>query len=233
MTTNNLLIIENMINYKYIFSKPNIIVNKCHDITNDNYKKEKSYYFILDSNSNDIYFWIYESFIFINLLIELNNKYNNIKILTKVDNNQMLNSLLHLFNIKNEVINNIDNYNNICYSPLIYTIYYHHHKLINDDYYNKHLNYYLTHIENNLNNNVKKYTHIFIDNKNDDNIINKNIYNDIINIVNKNDGIIINNNNNIIDNFSIINKADNIILYYNSSFYYNCIFLKNKNIYIY
>ena len=234
MNTNKVLIIENIVDYKYNFSTRNIIVNKCYDITNNNYKKEKSYYFILDSNSNDIYFWIYESFIFINLLIELNDKYNNIKILTKINNNQILNSLLLLFNIKNEVINNIDNYNNISYSPQIYTIYYHHHKLINDDFYNKHLNYYLNHINNNLNNNFKNYTYVFIDNKNDDNDNNNdnNKYDNIINFVNKNNGIIININTNIIDNFSIINKANNIILYYNSSFYFNCMFLKNKNIYI-
>jgi hypothetical protein len=228
MEDNKVSIIENLINYKYNFSTRNIIINKCYDNTDENFKKDKSYYFILDSGSNDIYYFVYESFIFIKLLIEL-NKENNIKILTKKDNNEILKVLLNLFNIQNEVINIIDNYNNITYSPSIYSIYYHHRKLINNNYFNNHLNYYITHIKNNLDNDIKNTNKNVLINNDNDNNNNNNNNNDNDNF----DGIIIQNDiKNIKDNFSIINKADNIYLYYNSSFYFNCIFLKNKNLFI-
>jgi hypothetical protein len=226
---NDVLIIENLINYKYNFSTRNIIVNKCDDISNSNYKPEKSYYFILDSGSNDMYHLIYESFIFINLLINLNIKHsNNIKILTKVNNNEILKSLLSNFfpDIKNEIVNNIDNYNNICYSPLIYSIYYHH-RLIKDDYYNHHLNFYLNTINKNLDLTVPKYKNVFINNDNNEN--NHKIHQ----LIHENGGIIIQDNiENIKNNLNIINNADNIFLSYNSSFYLYWMVFKNKKIYI-
>jgi hypothetical protein len=224
---NDVLIIENLSNYKYNFSTRNIIVNKCDNISNSNYKPEKTYYFILDSGSNDIYHLIYESFIFINLLIDLNIKYdNNIKILTKVNNNEILKSLLSNFfsDIKNEIVNNIDNYNNICYSPLIYSIYYHH-RLIKDDYYNHHLNFYLNTINKNLDLTIPKYKNVFINNNENNDKVHQ--------LINENGGIIIQDTiENIKNNLNIINNADNIFLSYNSSFYLYCMVLKNKNIYI-
>ena len=231
MSVNNnddVLIIENLINYKYNFSTRNIIINKCDDISNSNYKPEKSYYFILDSGSNDIYHLIYESFIFINLLINLNIEHN-IKILTKVNNNEILKSLLSNFfpDIKNEIVNNIDNYNNICYSPLIYSIYYHH-RLIKDDYYNHHLNFYLNTINKNLDLTVPKYKNVYInnDNNNDNN-------NEVHKFIHQIGGIIFQDTiENIKNNLNIINNSENIFLNYNSSFYLYCMVLKNKNIYI-
>jgi hypothetical protein len=229
VNNNDVLIIENLINYKYNFSTRNILVNKCDDISNSNYKAKKSYYFILDSGSNDIYHLIYESFIFINLLIDLNIKYdNNIKILTKVNNNEILKSLLANFfpNIKNEIVNNIDNYNNICYSPLIYSIYYHH-RLIKDNYYNHHLNFYLNTINKNLDLTVPKYKNVYINNDNDNNDVK------VHEFIHQIGGIIFQDTiENIKNNLNIINNADNIFLSYNSSFYLYCMVLKNKNIYI-
>ena len=219
-----LLIIENVIDYKYKLNKCNIIVNKCYDITNNNYKDEISYYFILDSYSKKLGFWIYESFIFINLLIDLNkNLNNNIKILTKKDNN-FIQSLLNFFNINNEIVNEIDNYNNICYSPVIYSIYFNHNKLIDDIYYTHHLNKYINYIRNEIDYNCDSNKIVLINDKNDINLINK-IKND--------NGIILDNNiNNIKHNLSILNKSEIIYIYYNSLFYLNCIFLKGKTIFI-
>jgi hypothetical protein len=231
INNNDVLIIENLSNYKYNFSTRNIIVNKCDDISN--YKPEKSYYFILDSGSNDIYHLIYESFIFINLLIDLNIKHgNNIKILTKFNNNEILKSLLSNFfpDIKNEIVNNIDNYNNICYSPLIYSIYYHHRLIKDDYYYNHHLNFYLNTINKNLDLTVHKYKNVYINNDNDNN--NDNNYK-VHQFIHQIGGIIIQDTiENIKNNLNIINNADNIFLSYNSSFYLYCMVLKNKNIYI-
>ena len=228
MTNNNeTLIIENLINYKYNFGTRNIIVNKYNNNdNNDKYKNDKSYYFILDSGSNDNYYWIYESFIFIQLLFDLNIKHNNnIKLLTNTNNNIFLQSLLTFFNINNEIVNSIDNYNNITYSPLIYSIYYNH-QVNNDNYFNKYLNIYLNYINNNLDNNGKNTKNILINN-NTNNFDNTKINNFIIN----NNGLIIEKDNNDIKKMlSIINNAENIYIYYNSYFYYICMFLKNKNI---
>ena len=230
---NKSLIIENVFDYKYKFSTNNLIITKYNGNENGN---EKSYYFILDgNNSKDFGFWIFESFIFINLLIELNKNNKNIKILIKrFNNNDKLDNdiikILNFFNINNEIVNKIDNYNNICYSPIIYSLYHHHHNLNKDSYYNYHLNYYINYINSNLNdNNYKKNKNVFINN-NSNNFDDTNIKNFII----KNNGIIIDDFDDfdIKNFFSILNNATNIFLFYNSSFYFNCIFLQNKNIYI-
>jgi hypothetical protein len=230
---NKSLIIENVFDYKYKFSTNNLIITKYNGNGNDNEKeKEKSYYFILDgNNSKDFGFWIFESFIFINLLIELNKNNKNIKILIKRfnNNNDKLDNdiikILKFFNINNEIVNKIDNYNNICYSPVIYSLYHHRHNLNKDSYYNYHLNYYINYINSNLND-YKKNKNVFINN-NSNNLDDTNIKKFII----KNNGIIIDDFD-IKNNFSILNNATNIFLFYNSSFYFNCIFLQNKNIYI-
>jgi hypothetical protein len=218
MSNNNeILIMKNIKNYKYNFSTRDIIVSK-YDNDNDNDNdNDKSYYFIIDSGSNDNYYLIYESFIFIQLLIDLNNnnKDKDIKILTNSNNNNILKSLLNFFNIDNKIVNDIDNYNNITYSPVIYSIYYNQ-QLNNDTYYNHHLNIYLNHINNNLDNNVKNIENIIITEHN---------------IINNDNGIILETNiKNIKNIFSIMNKAKKIYIHYNSYFFYNCIWLKNKNI---
>lgn len=223
-----LLIIKDMIDYKYKFNKCNLIVNKCYNTNDINYNtNEISYYFILDSYSKDVGLWIYESFIFINLFIDLNkNLNNNIKIFSKTDNN-FIKSLLNYFNINNEVVDKIDNYNNICYSPVIYSMYFNHHNIIDDIYYNYHLNKYIDYIRNNLDDNCESNKIVLINEKNDMRMINK---------IKSDNGLIldfnINNINNIKNIFSILNKSEIIYLYYNSSFYLNCIFLKGKTIYM-
>ncbi len=212
---NNCIIFEDIIDYKYNFSTIDIITtkfdNKKYDISK--YNKSKSYYFILDSGvSKEFGYWIFESYIFIDLLKKLNEIHSNIIILTKV--NYDIKPLLSLFNINNSIVNNIDNYNNICYSPQIYSIYYIH-RLNNDNYYNYHLLNYINTIKNTLDITVKRYNYVFINNEVKESII-------------KNDGIITND----LYNLSILNNTNRIILYYNPLFYYYCIFLENKNIII-
>jgi hypothetical protein len=99
---------ENVIDYKYKFPTIDILFTKNND--NKNYKKEKSYYFILDSNaSRDFGYWIFESFIFISLLKDLNKTNPNIKIITKIKNYD-IKELLHYFNVDNEIVNEIDSW---------------------------------------------------------------------------------------------------------------------------
>jgi hypothetical protein len=143
---NKCLVIENIIGYKYKFSTIDIICTKYDINQNDiKYKTEKTYYYILDSGSNEYEYWIFESFIFYNLLINLNKIHANIKILTKQKN---IKKMLAFFNITNEIVYEIDNYNNIVYSPIIYSVYYIH-RLKTDEYYNYHLNKYIEYFREN------------------------------------------------------------------------------------
>lgn len=213
---------ENVIDYKYKFPTIDILFTKNNDNDNENYKKDKSYYFILDSNaSRDFGYWIFESFIFISLLKDLNKTNPNIKIITKIKNYD-IKELLHYFNVDNEIVNEIDNYNNICYSPKIYSNYYIHY-LQHDNYYNNFLINYINHIKSNLDPNVNKYNYAFINFDHNNETIKKIKMN-----ANVNDICFINNHENIKNNLSVINNAKIIILLYDPSFYYNCIFLENK-----
>lgn len=228
MTENNLIIAENIIDYNYKFSTTDIIFSKNINNQNNNNQKDKSYYFILDSNaSRDFGYWIFESFIFISLLVDLNKTKPNIKILSKIKNYDIKN-LLNYFNINNEIVNKIDNYNNICFSPKIYSIYYIH-RLNNDEYFNNFLINYIKHIELNLDHNVNEYNYVFINIDNNNPSYNHEIFNKLRINANKNNAFFIDNNyENIKYNLSILNKAKIIILLYDPSFFYNCIFLKHK-----
>jgi hypothetical protein len=226
MDINDILIInENIIDYKYKFPTIDIIINYNTDINHQKYKEDKSYYFILDSNtSRDIGYWVFESFIFVSLLKDLNKTNSNIKIISKIKNYDIKHLLNH-FNVDNEIINEIDNYNNICYSPKIYSIYYYNY-YENDNIYNYFLSNYINYIKTNLDLNVNKYSYAFVNIDNNNEIIKK------IKI-NANETFFIDNSfENIKYNLSIINNAKIIILLYDSSFYYNCIFLEKKFIII-
>jgi hypothetical protein len=216
---------DNVIDYKYKFPTIDIIITKNTDKNHQNYKEDKSYYFILDSNaSREFGYWIFESFIFISLLKDLNKTNPNIKIITKIKNYDIKELLLY-FNVHNEIVNEIDNYNNICYSPNIYSNYYIHY-LQHDDYYNNFLINYINHIKNNLYPNVNKYNYVFINFDHNNETVKK-----IKTNANVNDICFINNNHeNIKYNLSVIDNAKIIILLYDPSFYYNCIFLENKMI---
>ena len=233
MNINDVLIIkENIIDYKYKFPTIDLLIDINTDTKHHKYKQDKSYYYILDSNtSRDFGYWIFDSFIFINLLKDLNKNFKNqnIKIISKIKNYD-IKDLLSYFNINNEIVNEIDNYNNICYSPKIYSIYYIHY-LINDNYYNHFLNNYIEHINLNLYSNVNAYSYAFVNfHPNNPN------YNDeIVKKIKTNTSeayFIDNNYENVKYNLSILNNAKIIILLFDPSFYYNCIFLKNKSIII-
>ena len=258
---NELLIINNLINYTYydpyyiyvnIFNKNNpnnkfydnsgnlqvkILNDNDNNYNNDN-NNDKSYYFLIDSsNSPALAHWICESFICIKLLIELNKKIPNIKILTR-NNKKYVKSFLKFFNIKNEIIYNIDNYNNITYLPIILSLHHKHKKPADDIYFNYHLDYYLNYIKNNLINFSPNNKCIFLPRNSIDNFIpnDRVIINTdkIKEIVINNGGIVLDTYhlNNIKYQFSIINNSDIIILDMGSSVYINCLFLENKTIYI-
>jgi ABC-type uncharacterized transport system substrate-binding protein len=103
--------------------------------------------------------------------------------------------------------------------------------LINDNYYNHFLNNYIEHINLNLYSNVNAYSYAFVNfHPNNPN------YNDeIVKKIKTNTSeayFIDNNYENVKYNLSVLNNAKIIILLFDPSFYYNCIFLKNKSIII-
>lgn len=212
---------RDVIDYKYKFPTIDILFNKNTDKNHQNYKEVKSYYFILDSNaSRDFGYWIFESFIFVSLLKELNKTNPTIKIISKIKNYD-IKELLHYFKVDNEIVTEIDNYNNICYSPKIYSNYYIHY-LQHDNYYNNFLFNYINYINSNIDHGIINYNYVFINFDHNNETIKKIK-------MNANEKYFIDNNHeNIKYNLSVINNAKIIVLLYDPSFYYNCIFLENK-----
>jgi hypothetical protein len=237
----NLLTCFNLKKYKYQLCVANIHLDIYNILDNNSlYKNFKTIYYILD-NPGDyaLVHFVFETFIFINLLRELNNKIDNVKIVTS-NNKKYVKNLLNFFNIHNEVVYEIDNYNNICYYPKIYSLNNKEHDIIHDDYYNIFLNYYSNYIKINLKNfdNLNYSKLIFLPRNDFENYVhNDRIINnkDVIkNLVINKGGEVIDTYrlNNIHYQFSLINYADVIILDFGSSYFFNCIFLENKKIYI-
>ena len=214
------------------------------------YKPEKTHYWIIDSPGDfALAHWIYESFIFIHILNELNElKELNaqgsptvpsvpiaFKIMTK-NPKKYVKSMLCFFGIKNEVVHQIDNYNNHSYFPKVYSMNTSQ-NIETDKYYNIYLNSYISYIQRNISviqsikavflprNTIDNYSH-------NDRIISNT--DKIKEIVIENGGMVLDTYalNNIKYQFSIINNAEIVILDYGSSLFLNCIFLKNKKIYI-
>ena len=213
------------------------------------YKPEKTHYWIIDSPGDfALAHWIYESFIFIHILKELNelNELNaqgstgfarsaGIKIMTK-NPKKYVKSMLCFFGIKNEVVHQIDNYNNHSYFPKVYSMNTSQ-NIETDKYYNLYLNSYISYIQRNISV-IQSIKAVFlprntIDNYSQNDRIISNT-DKIKEIVIENGGMVLDTYslNNIKYQFSIINNAEIVILDYGSSLFLNCIFLKNKKIYI-
>jgi hypothetical protein len=259
INNNDYLIMENVVDYERIYQDIYIYIdiynannannNKYHDKSgnlnvkvrniisnnNDNYKSDKSYYYILDTNETAFAHWIYDSCIFINELIELNKINSNIKILTK-NNKKYVKSFLKFFNINNKIVNTINNFNNITYSPLMISLNFTHKNPKTDNYFNYHLDYYINYITNNIINISHTNKCIFLPRNDFENKVEYKLNNiDIIkDIIINNGGIVLDTYhlNNIKYQFSILNNSDIIIIDFGSSFLVNCAFLKNKKIYV-
>jgi hypothetical protein len=232
------ILMENLKDYRYQSCVANLYTERYEGCTSsaaiDN---EKTHYWIIDSAGEfALAHWIYETFIFIPILIELNMRITSpIKIMTK-NPKKYVKSMLRFFGIKNEVVGKIDNYNNYCYFPKVYSMNTSQH-IETDEYYNLYLNLYISYIQRNVPS-IESINLVFlprntIDNyePNDRIIANTD---KIKEIVIENDGTVLDTYalNNIKYQFAIINNADILILDYGSSVFLNCIFLKNKKIYI-
>jgi len=232
------ILMENLKDYRYQSCVANLYTERYEGCASsaaiDN---EKTHYWIIDSAGEfALAHWIYETFIFIPILIELNMRITSpIKIMTK-NPKKYVKSMLRFFGIKNEVVGKIDNYNNYCYFPKVYSMNTSQH-IETDEYYNLYLNLYISYIQRNVPS-IESINLVFlprntIDNyePNDRIIANTD---KIKEIVIENGGTVLDTYalNNIKYQFVIINNADILILDYGSSVFLNCIFLKNKKIYI-
>jgi hypothetical protein len=218
--------------YDYTHCVPELYIYFSDDINYDNNCKD--YYFIFNCPGQDAFaHFVYESFIFYPILKKITNIYPSIKILTN-NNKKYVNNLFNFFNIKNEIINKIENLNNICFFSPIISLNDHN---INQELYIKHINLFSTYIIKNIslldNQNI-----LFLPRNTKDNYIGNdriicgsdNIKENII----KNGGTIIDTYelNDIGLQFSKINSFNTIILDFGSSFLVNGIFLTNKKIII-
>jgi hypothetical protein len=231
------ILMENLKDYRYQSCVANLYTEKYEGGASDASDNEKTHYWIIDSAGEfALAHWIYETFIFIHILIGLNKQIASpIKIITK-NPKKYVKSMLHFFGIKNKVVSKIDNYNNYCYFPKIYSMNTSQH-IETDEYYNLYLNLYITYIQRNIPI-IQSINLVFlprntIDNyePNDRIIANTD---KIKEIVIENGGTVLDTYalNNIKYQFTIINNAEILILDYGSSLFLNCIFLKNKKIYI-
>jgi hypothetical protein len=225
--------IYNCKNYK-------LCTNTCNDwlvdIEINPHNIDTSYYFIIDTEDEALAHWVFECLIHINLFHILKKKYKNIKLfLKKYKNYKKI--FLELFNINSDdIIYNIDNFNNVVFIPKPTALNYKgnndlHYKLIdnlfsyfsnininNDSYFN----YTIMprqKIENSRANDV------YISYENLKTIFNK-YYKYKYTILNT-DMI-----NNLIDQINIVSNSDNIIITDGSPFLVNGLFCKNKNIHL-
>jgi hypothetical protein len=220
---------ENIESYKYTLcvSELKLLINN-----NNNNNSNKDYYFIFDCPGETAFqHWIQESFIYYPMLTELLNIYPNIKIVT-YNTKKYVKAFFNFFNIKNEIVNTINNTNNICFFPPVTSL---NDQNINKEIWLKYLNNYCSYINNNINNlNINNI--ILLPRNKKDNYVNND--RKIHGIENLEDKIIEVGGtsldtyaiNNIGLQFSIINSFNTIILDMGSSFFVNCLHLKNKKI---
>jgi hypothetical protein len=223
---------KNVKTYNYTHCVPELKLYFSDNVINDNENTE--YYYIFDCPGQDAFaHWVYESFIFYPILQQIIIIHPTIKILTS-NNKKYVKNLFDFFNIKNNIINKIDNYNNICFFSPILSL---NNNNINQELYINHINIFSNYIINNINF-MDNQNIVFLPRNTKDNYKGneRTIYgsDDITKNIIKIGGSIINTYelNNIGLQFSKINGFNTIILDFGSSFLVNCIFLKNKKIII-
>ena len=221
---------NNISSYKYSHCQPFINI-----FFSDNIKtleNEISYYFIFDCPGADAFaHWVYESFLFLPLYKLLKKEYSQLKICTS-NKKKYVKNLFQFFNIVDEIYTEIQTENNVCFFPHIFSL--------NDNNINQCLFTDLTlqfkkFIEDNTINFFKGKI-LLLPRNNKENYIDRIIYG--IDDIEKNvldiGGSSLNTYlcNNFNYQFNILKNFNNIILDCGSSFFVNCIFLKEKNIII-
>lgn len=226
---------ENVISYNYELCQSILHINieeMC-----DLQQGEKNVYFVFDCPGKDAFIhWITESFIFYPIFLKLKESYPNIKILT-TNTKKYAKNIFKFFNIESEIVYQIEvePKSNICFFPPVISL----NDLddSNKGLFEKFLYNYMEHAINILKGyNLHENKILFLPRNSVDNFAENDriihgsddIEKNIIEI----GGTVLNTYqiNNIHLQLSIVNSSNSIILDYGSSFFFNCLFLKNKKI---
>jgi len=221
---------SNVVSYKYSECKP--FINISFQTDDRDSENEISYYFIFDCPGSDAFaHWIYESFIFLPLYKLLKKEYPQLKICSSIKKKYVKN-LFQFFEINENIYTEIESKNNICFFPHILCL--------NDNNIKQSL---FTDLILQFKTYIDEHTCNFFNGKilllprnNKENYINndriiygiEDIEKNIIDIGGSSLNTYLCNNFNF--QFNIIKNYSNIILDFGSSFFVNCIFLKEKNI---
>ena len=225
----------NVRSYSYTSCKPELSVSVDSNDENRVSNHGDNIYFIFDSPGSDaLIHWIAECFIFYPLMIKLTEVYPNIKILT-TNKKKYVRSTFQFFNITNEIVYTIGNETtNTCFFPPIVSL--------NDlsvlkDVYSKYIQLYIENINLKLSYyNLPTNRLLLLPRNSKDNYIHNDRtipgIEDIEQNVIDNGGIVLNTFqiNNLSIQWEIVQNSDVIILDFGSSFFFNCLFLKNKKI---
>ena len=221
---------DNITSFKYGHCKSELTIISS---TEDSFQEDKEIYYVFDCPGIDaLIHWVIESFIFYPLLLKLKKTYQNIKILT-TNTKKYVKNIFKFFNINIEITNTIKPNNITFFSPVV---------AMNDldckkDLVLNYLHLYIADINLLLSNTfLPSNKVILLPRNNKDNYINNDrivpgIENLEQNIID-NGGVVLNTYqvNNIHLQWCIIQSCETIILDYGSSFFFNCIFLTNKQI---
>ena len=227
---------ENIISYKYGFNFPKICLEQVIFENFDYNIDQPSIYFIFDNQGQDaLAHWVYESFIFFPIFLEVQKIHPNIKILTS-NKKKYVKNMFKLIGIDAEIVYDIYDYKNICYfHPTI---------SINSDMkleitlINTYLFFYIETIQSLLVDFGTKYNLVYFPRNSKDNFA----YN-IVDILGQDDfeKAIIDFGGTVVNTFQINNihlqllclyNSDIIIVDFGSSSLFNLIFLTGKTIFI-
>jgi hypothetical protein len=237
-TEHKLYKFENVYSYEYKFCFPEIEIVKKNVSLQDN----PTYYFISDDFGYTAFgHWVFESLIFFKILEELNKIYPNIKILTS-NKKKYIKNLLNFVDIKNEIVYEISDYNNICFIPPInllttginFNVFDFYNNQLIDKICKNTINFNFTNNIVFLPRNSKE--NYFPDDKIPIHLLRERRDQNEINYISegviKNGGIVLNTYeiNNFFIQFSIVMNSKNIIVDHGSSYAVNCITCRNKNI---
>ena len=223
--------VENIKSYKYFMYESKVDI----EFLSHTSPNIKTIYYIFDCPGESAFaHWIFESFIFVPIFIEISKIYPEIKILT-TNTKKYVNNFFKLWNINNEIVYEIETKDNICFFPPIISL---NDNNSDQEIFVKYINTYIDKINdmiNPINLNLQSDL-IFLPRNTEDNYINNNRIVPKTDLIEKkvieNGGLILNTYkiNNILLQFLLVNSVNTIILDYGSSFLVNCIFLKNKKI---
>jgi hypothetical protein len=226
---------KNVISYNYINCSPTLNVEICENNINNAINNDTEYYYIFDCPGRDAFaHWIFESFIFFDYFLKINELHPTIKILT-TNTKKYVSNYFKLFNVNNEIVNEITSHNNVCFFSPVLSL---NSNNINQDLFKNLLDNYVKKINSLIDNNVFENNIIFLPRNSKDNFANNDriihgsdmIEESVINL----GGSVLNTYqiNNLKTQFVLINSSNTIILDYGSSLFVNCIFLKGKKIII-